>query len=414
MKSGMSDLNVLAISISNVQDKNRIFEDYCHGIKANSKNYYFVDYFELYLKMGKKAFEKHIKNLVITKKIDYIFFILMSGDLTLDIYFIERLSKRAFIIMNFFDSPIFFETVDRYYAQVADLILLPDYLIKYQYEILNINAICTFSLFNKDYYRKFENINKSIDISFVGDVTRKKRMEYIDFLRKNNIPIRTYGRGSEEGFADFNQMMETFNKSKINLNFTGIINSNNLILGKKIANRINLCNGRSIEIALCGGFVLAEYANGMEKMFKIGEEIDTFHTKDELLDKIKFYLANESEREKIAKKGHERAIRDYDTSEGFLKVFDAITKIRRSNKIIYLDQDFLSNYVSCKFYYMTRFLLLGRFRNFFEELKIFCRFGKISYSQVYAYILKAISIHLDKYPVVKIKLKRYLKIFIKY
>ena len=54
--------------------------------------------------------------------------------------------------MNFLDPNIFFEIADRYYAQTADLTLLADYLIKYHYEILNIKAICTFSLFDKNYY----------------------------------------------------------------------------------------------------------------------------------------------------------------------------------------------------------------------------------------------------------------------
>ena len=413
-KPRMSNLNVLAISVGNVEDKNRVYADYCHGIKVNSKNYYFVDYLELYLKIGKKAFEKQIEDLVITKKIDCIFFILNSGDLTFDVHFMEKLSKRALIIMNFYDSHIFFETVDRYYAQAADLVLVPDYLIKFQYESLNINAICSFILFNKDYYRKYENTSKSIDASFVGDVTRKKRLEYIDFLRKNNIAIRVFGRGSKEGFADFNQMVEIFNKSKINLNFTGINDSGHLILGKKIADRINLCTGRTSEIALCGGFQLAEYANGMEKMFEIGEEIDVFRTKDELLSKIKFYLADGAERERIAKNGYERAKRDYDTAGGFSKIFDAIAKIKKTDKVIYLDRDFLRNYVSVRFYYMTRFLLMGRFDNFFEEFKIFFRYGRVNFSQVYAYILKAISIHLDRYPAVKVKLKRCLGVSLKH
>lgn len=414
IKPQIPDLNVLTISISNVHQKNRIFEDYCHGIKSNSKNYYFIDYLELYLKTGNGALEKQIEEIVVTKKINCVFFILPSGDFTFDINFIERLSKQAFIVMNFLDPNIFFEIADRYYAQAADLTLLADYLIKYHYEILNIKAICTFSLFDKNYYKRFENRNKNIDVSFIGDVTREKRLEYIDFLRKNNVPIKTYGRGSEEGFIDFGQMIEIFNKSKININFTGVFNSNNLILGKNINNRVNVCNGRIIEIALCGGFILSEYSNGMEEMFKIGEEIEVFHTKEELLDKIKFYLTDDSQRNKIAERAYQRAIKDYDTSECFSKVFNAIAKIKKSNKIVYLDKDFFRNYTSYRFYYMTRFLLMGRLRIFFEELQIFCRFGKISFYQVYAYILKAITIHLDKYPQVKTKLKSCFKVFVRY
>ena len=58
---------------------------------------------------------------------------------------------------------------------------------------------------------------------------------------------------------------------------------------------------------------MCEYSTEIQKLFEIGSEIDIFYNKEELLPKIEYcYLKNEAEREEIAFKGFERAMRDYD------------------------------------------------------------------------------------------------------
>ena len=45
-------------------------------------------------------------------------------------------------------------------------------------------------------------------------------------------------------------------------------------------------------------------------MFKEGGEAEYFHDKEEMMDKIRYYLTHDDEREKIAKAGYERLLRD--------------------------------------------------------------------------------------------------------
>ena len=174
--------------------------------------------------------------------------------------------------------------------------LLPDYLSKFRYELLNINALCTFSLFDKQYYKKLDAKEKSIDVSFVGDMAKGNRREYIDYLSANSIPIKCYGHNTENGPVDFEKMIDVFNRSKININFTGAVDNSSLILGSGINNRIKQSKGRPVEIALCGGFVLTEYAPGIENMFEIGKEMGVFHSAEELAEKNKI-LSQERIRE---------------------------------------------------------------------------------------------------------------------
>lgn len=71
-----------------------------------------------------------------------------------------------------------------------------------------------------------------------------------------------------------------------------------------------------------GGFRLFELpGNGVMQIsdggeylgafFKVGEEIESYETADELIDKVKYYLANDEARERIARAGYSRVMRDH-------------------------------------------------------------------------------------------------------
>lgn len=404
----MEEINTLALAHFHKlhTSYNRIFADYCHGIEANSTKFHLIDYIEWYSNFDKREFEAKIEKEIIEKKINYLFIIFYSGDLTLDVEFVKKLSESIFIVMCFFDTEHYFEAVDRYYAQAADLVVLPDYLSKFKYEILNINAMCTFSLFDKNYYRRVENVEKSIDVSFVGDIGKNDRKIHVDYLLENKIPIKCYGHNTENGLIDFNKMIEIFNRSRININFTGSMDNSSLILGSKINNRIKQSKGRPVEIALCGGFVLSEYSPGIEHMFEIGREMDVFHTKEELLEKIRYYMVNEKEREEIAGRGYERAVRDYDSMAGFAKVFEVIKKSKKAEPSgVYLDDEFIRNYTSFRFLYITRFFIHGKIKNLLQELTVILKNRKVNICRAYRYAFRELmergSDYLGRYPHMK-------------
>lgn len=73
------------------------------------------------------------------------------------------------------------------------------------------------------------------------------------------------------------------------------------------ANR-DRCAYRVFEIPACGGFLLAERTDVMQTLYKEGEEAEYFGCAEELLDKVRFYLAHESARVAIARRGYERCV----------------------------------------------------------------------------------------------------------
>ena len=94
------------------------------------------------------------------------------------------------------------------------------------------------------------------------------------------------------------------------------------LLGKHIPETTTT---RSFEIPAIGTFMLAERTDDHLALFEEGEEAEFFDNDDELKDKIRFYLANDSARNKIAAAGRERCIRSgYSSYNQLQKVLNKV------------------------------------------------------------------------------------------
>lgn len=57
----------------------------------------------------------------------------------------------------------------------------------------------------------------------------------------------------------------------------------------------------------CGGFLLTNYQRGLESVFRKGVHLEWYHSPQECLELIDFYLKHEGERRRIARQGYEFA-----------------------------------------------------------------------------------------------------------
>jgi len=153
-----------------------------------------------------------------------------------------------------------------------------------------------------------KNIEKTVDIGFCGNVLNRGHV--IDSLDKYDI--------KKDIFVICDDMVDVINSYKIHLNCN-------------ISNDINY---RTFETTGCGTFLLTNYTPGLEKLFDIGKEIVVYNDLNDLDNKVRYYLENDEEREKIAKAGYERSKKDHTYFERTKNLIDIIKNNKNENENI--------------------------------------------------------------------------------
>jgi len=350
-----------------------------HGIKYYSQYYEEFDYSQIYLKHGKQYFERLILNSVCENDID-VLIINLGSDGIIDPRFlikIRELSNVKIVIM-FPDSEHNFEEQDRYYAQCADLSWLLGPAMVSTFQVYGFNVLGEICLNENIYTKTPEDSVLDIDVSFVGGLDRSNRIEYLNFLKENNIEVVTAGSGAGLGFVSDAKKNEIIRRSKIHLNFTGVVNTS-----KKIFQRVRQNKARNIEAAMLGTFVLSENAKGLDEVFEIGNEIDVFEDRFELLEKIKYYLINENERKKMASDACLRAHRQYTAKSTVSKVLTSLYESRPQSITSYFDRDFKKWFVSKRIYYLVKFVLCLKMGAAYEELLSIIQYRCLTFSNFY-------------------------------
>jgi len=144
------------------------------------------------------------------------------------------------------------------------------------------------------------------DVAFIGTFERD-RAEKMLFLAQQGIKVRIWGANwSKWKDKHFNLQVEA--QGVYNENFIKVINATKVNLNfLRKANR-DQHTSRSLEIPACSSFMLAERTDEHLHLFVEGKEAEFFDSSTELLEKVKFYLAQNQQRETIAYAGRQRCI----------------------------------------------------------------------------------------------------------
>jgi len=148
------------------------------------------------------------------------------------------------------------------------------------------------------------------DVVFVGHMEKDQRIECIIQAVQNNVNFKVYGSERFWRPALPNDVYSRVGPARV-LN----VDEYRLALcGAKIGacfvskwNRDGYTR-RTFEIPACGVFMLAERTLEIAELFKEGVEADFFSSPAEFLDKARFYLQNDTLRQKIAIAGYHKVI----------------------------------------------------------------------------------------------------------
>ncbi len=146
------------------------------------------------------------------------------------------------------------------------------------------------------------------DVGFIGTY-ETARGAALHHLAANGIAVRVWGNGWD-GMTAAHPNLRLELKPVVNteaaLDYTRCISATRINLGFLRKLNRDLHSDRSVEIPACGGFMLAERTTDHLRLFEEGREAEYFATPDELLAKVRHYLAHDDERRAIAAAGRER------------------------------------------------------------------------------------------------------------
>jgi spore maturation protein CgeB len=146
--------------------------------------------------------------------------------------------------------------------------------------------------------------SKKYDVCFVGHINSGNRIEFLDSMFRE-FPNFFYGQRL------FNEAAEKYAQSKICLNIS-------------MTDDLNM---RTFEIMGAGAFCLTSWIPTIEEHFEDGKHLALYRSVPEAVDKAKYYLSHDSEREKIAQAGYEEVMAKHTIDHRTNKILEAINKL---------------------------------------------------------------------------------------
>lgn len=162
-------------------------------------------------------------------------------------------------------------------------------------------------------------------VSFVGTAHGKRRA-WINALRRNGIDVACFGHGWPRGAVAAADIPQIIRSSIISLN---LANSAGTIEGIR-PRETNQIKARTFEVPGAGGFLLTEWTDCLDYYYTPGTEIAVFHSLDELISKIRYYLAHNAERDAIAVAGYDRTRIEHTYERRFAEVIDFAIEQRQT------------------------------------------------------------------------------------
>jgi hypothetical protein len=149
-------------------------------------------------------------------------------------------------------------------------------LIKYRVE--GANALFWPEGANPEFFRPLD-LPFQYDISFCGQRYGQRPL-LIDYLRRQGFRVDCFGREWEHGYQSDEALVRIFNQSRINLGFGQVNESTEQCL-----------KGRDFEIPSCGAVYLTSYNQDLARVYRLGEEIETYEDYADCARKVKVLLA---------------------------------------------------------------------------------------------------------------------------
>jgi len=182
---------------------------------------------------------------------------------------------------------------------------------------------------------------RDIDVLFIGAMHLNKMPQIARMKKALGKAIRIHGFSSlkknvyfnlKYGFpgwiraVDYDAILRLYQRSKIGIN---VHNRGDYTVG----------NYRLFELPANGVMQISDGGDNLERFFRVDQEIVRYGSFDELVEKTRWYLDHDQEREQIARAAYQRVLKDYRMADMLQRAGDLIESGMRSrNTSEILDQ----------------------------------------------------------------------------
>lgn len=310
----------------------------------------YFDYMDILKKMGRSRMNKLLFEVVRAERPELMFVFLSEYEFEQKT--ISKISKSEKVItINWFaDDHWRFDNYSRYWAPSFNWVVTTDSESFSKYHLAGYeNAILSQWACNHFLYSKLD-LDYQHDVSFIGQAYRNRRV-IVKELERSGINVLTRGQGWKDGRVNEQEMIEMVNRTRINLNFANasikyvgewmkpidrfaLYTPGFRHLWRKIrsllpsrltkSRSIFQIKGRNFEVPGCGGFLLTDYVQGLEEFYQDGREITCYNSIDDLVEKVRFYLAHDELRRQIALAGYQVTLQKHTYVHRFNRIFQQI------------------------------------------------------------------------------------------
>lgn len=174
------------------------------------------------------------------------------------------------------------------------------------------------------------------DVVFVGHYEADQRREYLEEIARQGFKVRLFGP-AKYWAKPLSESQELHALAPVSMVWGA--DYNRALCGAKVAlcflSKLNrdTYTRRCFEIPATRTLMLSEYSDDLASLYEEGVEVDFFRNKEEMIRKIRLYLADEKLRGSVAQAGFQKVrAAGHDIDSRMKLVVDWVAKINEPNK----------------------------------------------------------------------------------
>ncbi|MFH1619527.1 MAG: glycosyltransferase, partial [bacterium] len=318
-----------------------VFGEHNYGEPARGHGYEYVNFIPAFRRLGhevvffeslnKKTYKdftdlnRKFPRMVESEKPDIIFCVLMGYELWLETLQMVRENSDALLINWATDDSWKYEQFSRFMAPAfhAYATTYPTAVSRARQDGFSNFILTQWAASAEKLAEPLPAAKCRYRVSFVGSAYGN-RHKWMAELKEHGIDVNCFGYGWNNGPVTAEEIPKIVRESVVSLNFS----DSGLIMKGLIPCRSRQIKARTFEVPGAGGFLMTENADDLNRFYVPGKEAVSFDGINDLVDKIRFFLAHPEERDKIAGAGHVRTRNEHSYDVRFRNLIAAALQLR--------------------------------------------------------------------------------------